>query len=136
MHGSAGIASPRIADEPAPRGSEGVERLGLLVADRECNSFCLACFSAVELDAPLVRNPRSANRRFVHDLGLAAHYCLVEDIADIAAEHPPLRKAALVAAFTFEAVCKMVRLAGPCAHALGADVEKVRGFGGRISDPA
>ena len=47
---------------------------------------------------------------------------LIEDLAEIAAEQPPLREAARLAALRLEPLREMVRLARPGAHAFGADV--------------
>ena len=117
----------RMKRSPTP--AKALEPFRLLVADRERQR--------VRLD----RRPSSSSTRqpsssrvalqppLPHQSRIPAGHCIVENLAEIAAEQAPLGKAAAIAAFGLEALGEMVGLTRPGAHPFGADVEQVRGLG-------
>jgi hypothetical protein len=134
LDSSARCLAPRIAEVMIADARECCQRSRLLIAGREHDRIGVEHLPIVERDPPTAVGPCRLGRDTINHID-SGRFRFVQDGAEIAGEEAPLGEAASVPAVGLEMPREMVRFAGPGAHALGPDIEQMRRFGGRISNP-
>jgi hypothetical protein len=72
----------------------------------------------------------------IDDVNASASDGFIENVTEIAPEKAALREPLAITTLLFEPLREMLRVPGPGAHPVGANVKKVRRLGRRISDSA